>query len=119
MKDSYLKWFEKEKEMKKLFLVLFVGLLSLNILFACGGMSPQPAPGDFDTNVPSLPDGTNITADNTNVSNDNICPIHDNAKPCDICNGTVENVTSVGDLSSDLPATQNSTNDGQFVEIIL
>ena len=131
--------------MKKLVALFVVSLLVVNVLIACGGMSPQPAPGDFDTDVPTLPsddpgnngdnpsDGIDNPGDNGDTSNDNICPIHDRNKPCEICAGSVnDNGTNNGDnnnnndkndlqnLGQDLPPSQqNKPVDKQYVDIVL
>ena len=118
---------KKERKMKKVLAMMVVALMVTGVVIACGGMSPQPAPGDFDNNVPSLPsdDGSTTGIDtNTTTTNDtNVCPIHDYAKPCDVCASATDdnsNNSDLNDLSSDLPAANNNnTNDGQFVAIIL
>ena len=113
--------------MKKVLAIMVVALMVVNVVIACGGMSPQPAPGDFDNNVPSLPsdDGSTTGIDtNTTTNNDtNICPIHDHAKPCDVCASATDDNTNgdLNDLSSDLPQDNSGQNtaDGTFVATVL
>ena len=134
----------------KMIAVMFVAsLLVFNIVIACGGMSPQPAPGDFDTDVPTLPntdglpgpgDTTNTTpgdtttnpGDTTNTEDDDNGVPHDCPFPGDIPNADDDENGNNGDnngggvdlnnLPSDLPTIPgkgNNSNDGQFVDIVL
>lgn len=101
-------------------LVIFVGL---NILFACGGMSPAPAPADVNSVVPDLPstggDATATTGtDITNSTADIVSTTVDNQG-----NALEDAINSVDldNLSSDLPQDgQNSNNsDADFVATVL
>ena len=108
------------KTLKAIAILFVAGLLTINLAIACGGMSPQPAPGDFDTDVPALP------ADTTDTTNDDVTTdSHDCPFPGDIQTEEEDNNDNNQDLNnlpSDLPTLQagekNST-DGQFVDIVL
>ena len=132
------------KTLKAIAILFVAGILTINLAIACGGMSPQPAPGDFDTDVPTLPstdtlpgpgdttntpgDTTTNPGDTTNSEDDNNDVPHDCPFPGDIPSGDEDDnnngdSTDLNNLPSDLPTLtagdKNGNNDGQFVDIVL
>lgn len=121
--------------MKKFFGILAVTLLVVNVLVACGGMSPTPAPPNFPTDVPNLPTDTpNNPGDTPNTpnidnpnnpgdtpSNPGDCPT---ITPGDNTGNPIEDVDNggnFGDLPTDLPQDGQlpSNQDGNFVSTVL
>ncbi|RME02959.1 MAG: hypothetical protein D6805_08135 [Planctomycetota bacterium] len=90
------------KTLKTLAVMLVVSVFALNVILACGGMSPQAAPAGFDPDVPTLPIADNNdtpTLDNVNTNDPNsYCPIHEVAKPCEMCNALLDNTKNQDDL---------------------
>ena len=115
--------------MKNLLTVAIVAFFAVSTIFACGGMSPAPAPADTNVTVPDLPSDstpdvgtttsdlpTGGTPDTTTCTGDNVNNPVDTGK-------TLEDTTTndLNDLSSDLPQDNSGQNspDGTFVATVL
>lgn len=111
--------------MKKFAMIALVVVLGVSALYACGGMSPAPAPADTNTAVPDLPSDSNPTTDLPNGgSNDTTTTNSDGTNGgCDGIGKNLEDKTSINELnnlSSDLPNnSKNQNSDGNFVSCVL
>ena len=116
--------------MKNLLTVAIVAFFAVSTIFACGGMSPAPAPADTNVTVPDLPSdstpdvGTNPTdLPNGGTPDTTTCPGTDNVNNPVDTGKAIEDTTNndLNDLSSDLPqdSTGQNSPDGTFVATVL
>ena len=116
--------------MKNLLTIAIIAFFGISTIFACGGMSPAPAPADTNVTVPDLPSdstpdvGTNPTSDlpNGGTTDTTTCTGDNVNNPVDT-GKTLEDTTTgdLNDLSSDLPQDNSGQNspDGTFVATVL
>lgn len=116
--------------MKNLLTIAIVAFFGISTIFACGGMSPAPAPADTNVTVPDLPSdstpdvGTNPTDLPNGTTGDvpTTCTGDNVNNPVDT-GKAIEDTTNndLNDLSSDLPQDNSGQNgpDGTFVATVL